>query len=86
MVLRDVVACRRIDARDWLIEHIQLRLAAHGEDELHLLLIALAERFQAVQRVDPQRIQHIVCLYAVKIRVKSAKNKIKSLTFIASLR
>ena len=72
---QNVVARRRIDTRDRLIEHIQLRLAAHGEDELHLLLIALAERFQAVQRVDLQRIQHIGCLYAVKIRVKIRKER-----------
>ena len=72
---QNVVARRRINARDRLIEHIQLRLSAHRQDELHLLLIALAERFQSAERVDLQRIQHIGCLYAVKIRVKIRKER-----------
>ena len=50
---------------------IQLRFSAHRQDELHLPDCPLLGVFRRFQRVDPQRIQHIVCLYAVKIPCKN---------------
>ena len=71
--VKDVVARRGVHAADRLVEQEQLRLAAHGQDELHLFLGALGQRLEAVQWADIQRVQHVVCLDLVKVRVKVRK-------------
>lgn len=68
------IARRRVDAADRLVEQVELRLAAHDEDELHLFARALRHLLDLLLGLDAEPLHHLHGRVAVKIIVKSPKN------------
>ena len=50
--MKNVVAHRGVHTADRLVEQIQLRLAAHGEDQLHLFPCTLGHLLDALGGTD----------------------------------
>ena len=66
----NVVARRGVDAADRLVEQVELRLAAHDEDELHLFARALGHLLDLLLRLDAEPLHHLHGGRAVKVVVE----------------
>ena len=72
--MQNVVSRGGVYAADRLIEKIQLRLAAHGEDQLHLFLCALGHLLQDLIGRDLKLGEHGLGGRAVEILIKIAED------------
>ena len=67
--VQDVVPGRRVHAADGLIQQVETGVAAHGQHQLNLLLVALGKGLEPGIGGDVQPGQHLIGLVGVKADV-----------------
>ena len=67
--VQDVVPGRRVHAADGLIQQVETGVAAHGQHQLNLLLVALGKGLEPGIGGDVQPGQHLIGLIGVKADV-----------------
>ena len=72
--VQNVVPGSRVHTADGFVQQIQLRLTAHGQNQLNFFLGAFGQMFEPLAVCNLQIAQHLFGLAAVEVRVKVGKH------------